>query len=260
MFCENCGREIKEESKFCPYCGCEIKNNSSNNRKISDAEIGYQTNKKKSKIPFLIGIGVVIVVAIVMTSKNRKVKETVDKLQNFTYMTGGSSGTYYFEYGDEWDLIYEETNMFEFMNDEDRVEDKDNWESIYRETKKWVEFYDDAIYYCLAYALDVAKLDNSGEFTYDFSKNECNVDVWSQDDGSELDVLNYSFDTDEFTLMLDGEEYEPSETFEQNLRDSGLIEIFEDDLDIFKRQLEDNGTSFEEISNLSYKKIKKVDK
>ena len=31
MFCENCGREIKEESKFCPYCGCEIKNNSLNN-------------------------------------------------------------------------------------------------------------------------------------------------------------------------------------------------------------------------------------
>lgn len=70
-------------------------------------EIGYQTNKKKSKIPFLIGIGVVIVVAIVMIHKNRKVKETVDELQNFTYMTGGSIGTYYFEYGDEWDLIWD---------------------------------------------------------------------------------------------------------------------------------------------------------
>ncbi len=24
MFCENCGKEIKDENKFCPYCGeCE---------------------------------------------------------------------------------------------------------------------------------------------------------------------------------------------------------------------------------------------
>ena len=259
MFCENCGREIKEESKFCPYCGCEIKNSTLNNRKISNTEIGAQTNKKKSKIPFIIGIGVVIVLIIILIPKGKNAKQTVDKLQSFTYMTGGSIGTYYFEYGDEWNLIYEETNIFETKADR-RVGDKDDWELIYRDTKKWVEFYDDAIYYCLAYALDVDQFDNGGKFIYDFSENECNVDVWYQDDESKLDVINYSFDTDELTLMVDGEEYEPSETFEQNLRDSGLIEIFEDDLDVFKRQLEDNGTSFDEISNLSYKKIKKVDK
>ena len=60
--------------------------------------------------------------------------------------------------------------------------------------------------------------------------------------------------------MMDGEKYEASEELEQDLRDSGLIEIFEDDLDIFKRQLEDNGTSFDEVKKLSYDKLKEFEK
>ena len=24
MFCENCGKEIKDENKFCPYCGASV--------------------------------------------------------------------------------------------------------------------------------------------------------------------------------------------------------------------------------------------
>lgn len=29
MYCQNCGREIKESDKFCPYCGAENKSQSS---------------------------------------------------------------------------------------------------------------------------------------------------------------------------------------------------------------------------------------
>ena len=235
MFCENCGREIKEESKFCPYCGCEIKNNSLNNRKISNIEIGYQTNKKKSKIPFLIGIGVLIVLVIILIpKKDKKVKQTVDKLQSFTYMTE-DDGIYKFEYGDEWDLGYSTIN-------------------------EWVDFYDSEIYECLIYALETTEFGNEGKFGYDFSDNEFRVYVDYQAEEGELTIINYSLDDDEFILMMDGEKYEASEEFERDLRDSGLIEIFEDDLDIFKRQLEDNGTSFDEVKKLSYDKLKEFEK
>lgn len=234
MFCEKCGREIKEASKFCPYCGCEIKNNTLNNRKISNTEIGHQTNKKKSKVPFIIGIGVVIVLIIILIPKGKNAKQTVDKLQSFTYMTE-DDGIYKFEYGDEWDLGYSTIN-------------------------EWVDFYDSEIYECLIYALDTTEFGNEGKFGYDFSDNEFRVYVDYQAEEGELTIINYSLDDDEFILMMDGEKYEASEELEQDLRDSGLIEIFEDDLDIFKRQLEDNGTSFDEVKKLSYDKLKEFEK
>lgn len=234
MFCENCGREIKEESKFCPYCGCEIKNNTLNNRKISNTEIGHQTDKKKSKIPFIIGIGVLIVLVVVLIpKKDKKAKQTVDKLQSFTDMTE-DDGIYKFEYGDEWDLGYSTIN-------------------------EWVDFYDSEIYECLIYALDTTEFGNEGKFGYDFSDNEFRVYVDYQAEEGELTIINYSLDDDEFILMMDGEKYEASEEFEQDLRDSGLIEIFEDDLDIFKRELQDNGTSFDEVKKLSYDKLKDLE-
>ena len=31
MFCEKCGKEIKDGDKFCPYCGAENKINKDNN-------------------------------------------------------------------------------------------------------------------------------------------------------------------------------------------------------------------------------------
>ena len=129
----------------------------------------------------------------------------------------------------------------------------------YSTINEWVDFYDSEIYECLIYALETTEFGNEGKFGYDFSDNEFRVYVDYQDEDGELTIINYSLDDDEFILMMDGEKYEASEEFEQDLRDSGLIEIFEDDLDIFKRQLEDNGTSFDEVKKLSYDKLKNLE-
>ena len=130
----------------------------------------------------------------------------------------------------------------------------------YSTINEWVDFYDSEIYECLIYALDTTEFGNEGKFGYDFSDNEFRVYVDYQAEEGELTIINYSLDDDEFILMMDGEKYEASEELEQDLRDSGLIEIFEDDLDIFKRQLEDNGTSFDEVKKLSYDKLKEFEK
>lgn len=235
MFCENCGREIKEESKFCPYCGCEMKNKNLNNRKVNNTETECQTNKKKSKIPFVVGIGVLIILIVILIPKeDKKAEQTIDKLQDFTYMTK-DDGTYKFEYGDEWELGYSTIN-------------------------EWVNFYDNGVCDCLFYSLETDEFGNEGRFAYDFSDNEFRVYVDYQDNKGKLTIISYLPDDDKFVLMEDGKEYEASEEFEQDLRDSGLIEIFEYDLDIFKRELQENRTYFDEVKKLSYDKLKELER
>ncbi|WP_461815870.1 zinc ribbon domain-containing protein [Faecalimonas sp.] len=66
MFCEKCGKEIKDNEKFCQNCGSEIK------RKVTNKEIRSQrsflnkgfSRKKKGKIIAIIALVIILVIGI----------------------------------------------------------------------------------------------------------------------------------------------------------------------------------------------------
>ena len=46
MFCENCGKEIKDENKFCPYCGASVQPEQNGEQPKQSAQ-----SEQKSKQP-----------------------------------------------------------------------------------------------------------------------------------------------------------------------------------------------------------------
>ena len=64
MFCQSCGKEIKDGSKFCKYCGAEVKGQSSSNQSSSSSNDSGNDNSKKMIIGAL--IVVIIVLAAIM--------------------------------------------------------------------------------------------------------------------------------------------------------------------------------------------------
>lgn len=62
MFCENCGKEIKNTENFCPYCGAENKiNRASSSQNILGDLATRGSNKKKKQ-----GIIAIIIFAIIV--------------------------------------------------------------------------------------------------------------------------------------------------------------------------------------------------
>ena len=66
MFCENCGRKIKENERFCQNCGSEIKGRGTDSQKKpqSNFENNGSSGKKKWKMIAIIVLAVVVVICI----------------------------------------------------------------------------------------------------------------------------------------------------------------------------------------------------
>ena len=61
MFCEKCGKEIKDGDKFCPYCGAENKINKENRVMIYRRILASKAQEKRKKERFAIAVLVIIV-------------------------------------------------------------------------------------------------------------------------------------------------------------------------------------------------------
>ncbi len=68
MFCEKCGKEIKNGAKFCAYCGAAQTGKTmprvqAVSQPVKQAGADYGAKSKKSKAPLLVGIGAVAIAA-----------------------------------------------------------------------------------------------------------------------------------------------------------------------------------------------------
>ena len=246
MFCKYCGKEIKGSEKFCPNCGKNVKseeNEMTNNQNASGSSYDYANNittkgqktKSKKKRIFIIVIAVVVVlgvfVAVRLMKANKEAQNTINTLCQFTDEIK-SDDSYSFNYKHMWEIKYVEENEF-------------------------VSFYDADAGYYVASALGGSDIENDGTFTYDFSDNDFRIYLDYETPSGELTIINYSVDDDEFTLMIDGERRNPTKEFDQKLRENGLIEdIFNDDLDKFEQNLQEQGLSLGDVSSVSYNDVK----
>ncbi|WP_306479936.1 zinc ribbon domain-containing protein [Mediterraneibacter sp.] len=64
MFCEKCGKEIKEVDKFCPYCGAENKTDKAESVQTAPSDFKDKGTGKKKKGAVIAIIALVIIVAI----------------------------------------------------------------------------------------------------------------------------------------------------------------------------------------------------
>lgn len=68
MFCEKCGKEIKDGAKFCAHCGAAQTSKTmprvqAVSQPVKQAGADYGAKSKKSKAPLLVGVGVVAIAA-----------------------------------------------------------------------------------------------------------------------------------------------------------------------------------------------------
>ena len=85
MFCQNCGKQIDDGSKFCPNCGNSVSNNASSQQ--GDNPIQQEKIDKKNRKWILPTIIVVIVVAVVagfllLGSSSGEIEKLITLVQN----------------------------------------------------------------------------------------------------------------------------------------------------------------------------------
>ena len=231
MYCRNCGKEIKDGSRFCLYCGQAVQGG---NPGAQGTVPPPPAAKKKNEIlrkwwfwaAVIIFAGAVIVFAI----NDISAEETVEKLQKFTYIdTTDERCT--FSYEDSWNLIYTTENEF-------------------------VEFYEPEVTDCFTGCFGTYDFGNDGTFTYDLDENEIRIYFDYETVDGNLSILNYNIDDEELTLRIDGDIYEPAEEFKDYIDEYGLINVLEGRIDQFESNLEANGLSLDDVRDVSYDYIK----
>jgi hypothetical protein len=233
MFCPKCGNEINDNGRFCPKCGFEFRKetvpNYANNQVTQKKKKGFSKTVK-----IVIGISAVLcVVSFILNivdifNHNADAKNTIKTLRNFAYEIDDDD-EYLFSYGEDvdWIITYSPENDFVDFND-------------YQATQ------------CLAYAIGDEQIGSDGTCGYDFSDKQFRIYVDYDANDGHLSIVSYSLEDDEFILNLEGQRCEPSDEFEQDLRNSGIIDAFKYDLNTFKKDLKDNNLSFEDVSSLTY--------
>lgn len=247
MFCKNCGKEIKENEKFCPHCGQAVQEKHETQKKgdVNDKNIKKRNDidgneilkgqKRKSKkwifiIPVLIIIIGVIAVLLIVNGDSDK-KETIQKLLQDTdlYKTDNS---YVFNYQGEWEIIYTEENAF-------------------------VKIPEKQVSDCVEEAFEIVDAGNDDTFGYDFDTGNLNMYFDAIIPDGNLSIITYNLESDEFTLNIDGERYEPTDEFAEYLDSYKLADTLKEDISAFEDTLNQMELSVEQISNLSFSDLDK---
>lgn len=168
-----------------------------------------------------------------------EMEETVDKLQKFTKME-----------------CENEKVLFRFdANDES--EDLEEWILTYTEENEFVKIKDEKVIECFVEAFGVDCFSDNGYVVYDLDENEVRVYLDCELQEGRLSIVNYNIEDAEYVLMVDGENYNPSDAFIDFFEEKEFDTIIEKDVEKFKNQLKDQQISFEEVSDLKYEQIKK---
>lgn len=109
MFCKNCGKEIKDGTKFCEFCGAEQEN-------VQPIEQGSTVvgTKKKSKKKIFIIIGVILAIIIIWAAcGNKSSKKENNQIEITTEMSKYTkTNSYGISCNGNSDLAIEAANVF----------------------------------------------------------------------------------------------------------------------------------------------------
>lgn len=155
-------------------------------------------------------------------------QEVLEKLEEFTTVYNSDDGdVYYFlDENEEWVITYmKENELVTFAND-----------TI---VESFSEFLGED-----CFAED--SVSDTG-FAYDLSEDEARIYFDVDVEDGHLTLVNYSFEDDEFMLMIDGERYEASEVFEEFAEEYKIVRAMKKDIDEFEEILEENGLSKEDL-------------
>lgn len=251
MFCKNCGKEIKGNEKFCPHCGQAVEEKRETKKMVDVNEQSIENqddiagiNQEQTKIKgqkrkfkkwiFIIPVLVIIIGAIVVllvVNGDSDKKETVQKLLRVAdlYETDSS---YVFNYQGEWEIIYTEENSF-------------------------VKIPEQQVSACVEDSFEIADAGNDSTFSYDFDTGDLNMYFDAIIPDGNLSIITYNLESDEFTLNVDGERYEPSDEFAEYLDSYKLADTLQEDISVFEDTLKELELSVEEVSALSFSDIEK---
>lgn len=209
--------------------------------------IGEGERKKKPLIKkwwFWLGIVIIIIfLCAIWGNDNGKKHEVIEKLQEFTDLEE-NDGKYLFKYDEE--------NVNSFC---------EGWSINYTERNEFVNFQEEAVIACFenvfGYDCFPEKSASKDGFSYDLDENEIRIFFDTELSEGNLSIITYSIEEDEFTLRVEGEDYEPSDEFLDYVNECDIVSIMKKDIDEFKHEIEDNELSIEQLFNLKYEDIDK---
>ena len=93
MFCQRCGNEIKEGSRFCAKCGCSIPIDEKNSNKLSECKEKTSQKKKSGKMILIFFLMLILCVGSVTVCSLIMGNNRIDKSQliGSWYMDGDDS-------------------------------------------------------------------------------------------------------------------------------------------------------------------------
>ena len=162
-------------------------------------------------------------------------EEIIEKLQTFTDME-------------------EDDDSFTFTSKEKPLLFDIGWTLYYTKENEFVRFENQKIVDFIEERFGVICYNNG--FSYDLDENEARIYLEAETEKGTLTIINYDLDRDEFTLVVDGDTYDTSESFSEELNSYGVADIFKSDIFIFKNALTYHNISFDDIVNLDYNSIK----
>lgn len=137
--------------------------------------------------------------------------------------------------------INEEKSEFYYKSDEG-IE----WVIVYSDENDFVKIYDDNLADQLTeFGFDYTDFATDHTFAYDFSDKEFRM--YFNDETTDMDILQYSVEDDEFAIMKDSEWYYTSDTFAEFLEDYKIADLLKTDLNKFEKDITSNGLDINDI-------------
>ena len=231
MFCPKCGTEIQNNSRFCTRCGYRLDNsNFSNCISHTQNRKGNVTSNSTIRLIIIISaIGLVLFLIWLLgdvSLESANAEENIRKLKTFTSLEK-ENDIYVFNYNDQWSIRYSDENEAVRFNDANAGQ-------------------------CVCWATGRNEIGNDGTFGYDFSDNAFRLYTHYEGSSGDVTIIEYDVDKDKFLVMVDLELYNTSKEFDKELRESGIIKVFQSDLNAFKSDLNSYGMSIDDVSEISY--------
>ncbi|MDD6482473.1 MAG: zinc-ribbon domain-containing protein [Lachnospiraceae bacterium] len=230
MYCQNCGKENEENSKFCLYCGATLMNENNMNSKVNENNVKPK-KKKIWIIPLILGVCILLLLffCLIGGGDNEQTDEIITKLSKLTSVTQE-----------------EESFLFSY---------NDTWVINYNETAQTVKIKEENIYDCISESFESEEIGNDGEFLYNWNENDLFVQVDCEDKEGHVSTINYSLDKEKWTLLVDDEWYDVTDEFQEYLDDYGIADIMKQDVKSFEKDLESAGLSVDDLMVLDYDDI-----
>lgn len=180
---------------------------------------------------------VILLFGVIGCGNSSRSTNTIEKLRQFSVL-------------EKVDTYYE----FTYPGDDEIMP----WVIRVTDSNTFIKIYDFRIADVINSYTNQDVMDGNYVFGYDFDENRLSIYI-NSDLMNGLSEISYFISKDKIELICDGKRALPAESFEEYLRSNSLFEIMQDDLKIVRSQLNENGVSFEDVQNISFSKLEKMD-